>query len=1132
MKNKSLQILLIVYCLITLLTSKNLIAQSPSIAWQKTIGGDNYDELKITKRTADGGFISGGISKSGNTGIKGSQNMGEEDYWIVKQYPNGVINWEISFGGIDIDMLKSIQQTSDGGFIVGGQSTSGISRDKTELSYGNSDFWVLKLDPAGHIIWQKDFGGTNEDLFTSIQPTSDGGYIVCGYSNSDSSGIKTQNSNGDYDYWILKLNATGDLVWQKTIGGAGFEMLTSLQQTEDGGYLIGGNSNSSVSGDKTQFSFGGQDIWVLKLDGTGNIIWQKSFGGNSTDGLSAIQQITDSTFILGGYSNSPISGNKLEAAKGMEDFWLIKINSIGEIAWQKTIGGANADVIADVKKTLDNGFVLGGYSNSDISGDKTEASFGEMDYWIIKVDSIGDMEWQKTVGGNDYDIISAIELDNDGGVILGGTSRSYISGLKSEDSYGSMDFWVLKLGTTCPTNLVFHSQSDIDNFPVSFPICNRIYGNVEISGANITNLTPLKQITTIKGDLIILNNPNLQNLTGLDSLKDIGGLLQITNNDLLSSLIGLDKLTAVGGLELQFDTSLLSLTHLNQLTTVKNDLNIFRLHQIHDLSGLNNLHTIGGKLNLTSNLLLDSLTGLNNLTSIGKSLTVNRNSNQINFSGLNNLEFLGGNLELIYCPRMIDFTGLQGLTTIPGSLIITEAYNLISLTGLNNVTVIGNGIDMYNGNQTLTSLEGLNSLQTVIGNLSISGYYQIADITALRHLTSVNGKLILSQMKTNSLAGLDSLKTVGGIYLYGFENIKDLAGLGALVSLNGDLEIAVNPHLKSFDGLGNFGSIINGHLLIFDNDSLTNIAALSNVTSINGYVEIKYNHSLPTLTGLNAIQVVGDVKITNNDTLSGLVGLNTLNIIGGSLDISNNKSLINILSLNHIVNIDSNLTIQNNSLLGQCSVAAICNFINQPNGIKTISNNAVGCSSVSEVQQACNTVLAFSLKNFTGICINGKIQLSWETTQPNNNQHFVIEKSTDAIHWSDIATLYSANFPVRNNKYSYIDTKSVSAKTYYKVKMVDLDGIAVVSNVINIKNCNELEHRINIYPNPTTDGVFVNSTVIEYYEIYDLSGRLIEKDKLNVSTLFISMKQLAPSLYHLRLIGSDSSVKSFQIIKK
>ena len=244
---------------------------------------------------------------------------------------------------------------------------------------------MVKLDASGNIQWQNTIGGYENDNLYSLQQTTDGGYILGGRSMSNATGDKTENSQGLDDYWVVKIDATGNIQWQNTIGGNSWDELESIEQTSDGGYILGGSSDSDNSGDKTENSQGDFDYWVVKLDATGNLQWQNTIGGDNWDKLKSIQQTTDGSYIFGGYSSSNISGDKTENSQGNYDYWVINIDSIGNILWQNTIGGLYAEALSSIKQTIDGGYIIGGQSVSPISGDKTEDSQGNNDYWVIKL---------------------------------------------------------------------------------------------------------------------------------------------------------------------------------------------------------------------------------------------------------------------------------------------------------------------------------------------------------------------------------------------------------------------------------------------------------------------------------------------------------------------------------------------------------------------------------------------------------------------------------------------------------------------------------------------------------------------------------------------------------------------------
>ena len=269
------------------------------------------------------------------------------------------------------------------------------------------------------IGWQKTIGGSLSDDITIVKKTPDGGYILGGSSNSNISGEKSENSKGDFDYWIVKVNGVGEIEWQHTIGGALKDLLTSLLLTSDGGYLLGGHSLSEISGDKSESCRGNSDYWIVKVDSLGNIQWDKTIGGSEKDELNVVDQTIDGNYILGGNSLSGISGEKSEICRGGADYWILKIAPTGTILWDRTYGGTLTDFYAQVARTSDGGCIVAGQSFSAISGDRTVAQSWTPDCWILKLDENGNIQWQKGYRVTD---IGSITESAFGGFIISGTS--------------------------------------------------------------------------------------------------------------------------------------------------------------------------------------------------------------------------------------------------------------------------------------------------------------------------------------------------------------------------------------------------------------------------------------------------------------------------------------------------------------------------------------------------------------------------------------------------------------------------------------------------------------------------------------------------------------------------------------
>ncbi|MBS1656496.1 MAG: T9SS type A sorting domain-containing protein [Bacteroidetes bacterium] len=353
------------------------MAQLPVKQWDASFGCLNTDQIFSLQQTTDGGYILGGQSKSLKGCNKSGAQVGKMDYWIVKTNSNGIKIYDKVFGGSLNDELTVIIQTADGGFIVGGYSESGITGDKTQATYGGDDFWIVKTDATGSKLWDKDFGGTEGDKLISIQETADGGYILGGYSKSGMSGDKTQSSHGENDFWIVKIDMSGAKQWDASFGGNGDDKLSSIEQTSDGGYLLAGFSNSGISGDKSQPIVGKDDYWIVKTDVNGVKQWDKTFGGVGTDELEKAIQTSDGGYLLAGNSDSGTSGDKSQPTQGGFDYWILKTNANGLKQWDTRFGGSADDLMRDAIITSDGRYVLAGASYSSISGDKTQESRNE-----------------------------------------------------------------------------------------------------------------------------------------------------------------------------------------------------------------------------------------------------------------------------------------------------------------------------------------------------------------------------------------------------------------------------------------------------------------------------------------------------------------------------------------------------------------------------------------------------------------------------------------------------------------------------------------------------------------------------------------------------------------------------------
>jgi sarcosine oxidase delta subunit len=365
------------------------------------------------------------------------------------------ILWEKSYGGKHSDYLFDAQPTPDYGFILAGSSLSKNTGNKTDDNNGNLDYFIWKMDEKGNLDWQKGFGGSGADLLQSIKLTPDGGFILAGTSNSPKGLHKKDECKGFEDFWIIKLNAKGAEQWQRTIGGTGQELLQSIASTSDGGYIIGGSSGSSRSEKlkngkedafgKKEDSQGGLDYWIVKLDNEGQIEWQKTIGGQYHDELRSIIQTADGGYMLAGSSNSTATGDKTEKRYGESDYWVIKTDKFGTIEWQKVYGGEGDEQLKTMLQTLDGNYILAGNSASETTGNKNASNKNGIDFWLLKIDSSGEILWQETYDVGKTDLLASLVENEDGSLLIGGHAMSETATDKKKDKEDINDYVAIKI---------------------------------------------------------------------------------------------------------------------------------------------------------------------------------------------------------------------------------------------------------------------------------------------------------------------------------------------------------------------------------------------------------------------------------------------------------------------------------------------------------------------------------------------------------------------------------------------------------------------------------------------------------------------------------------------------------------
>ena len=437
--------------LLSLVASQIILAQAPNKIWDVRFGGNLIDHCYDLHQTSDGGYILGGTSYSLATGDKSQPYYGSNsngDYWIVKTDSNGVKQWNFRYGDHKDDNFTCMQQTSDGGYILGGYGVCVQEYDHSDSSHGGDDAWIIKLDANGTKQWDITLGGLKHDKLQVIEQTGDGGYILGITSVSDASGNKGLDSKGKEDYWIVKTDVNGVKLWEAEFGTNAPDYLVALHQTPDGGYIIGGYTVQGIDQDKSVPSKGGNDFWIVKTDANGVKQWDKDFGGSTEDTLSELILTQDGGYLLGGYSNSPADGDKSQGNWSNDtanDYWIVKIDSSGSKQWDYRYGGTGNDVLESISMANDGSFLLCGYSDSHPGGDKSQLPKGKNDYWMVRTNVNVLKQWDIQYGGTKDELQSEVIMTSTGAFVIGGSSASGIGGDKTQICRGNYDYWMVMM---------------------------------------------------------------------------------------------------------------------------------------------------------------------------------------------------------------------------------------------------------------------------------------------------------------------------------------------------------------------------------------------------------------------------------------------------------------------------------------------------------------------------------------------------------------------------------------------------------------------------------------------------------------------------------------------------------------
>ncbi|MBK7569124.1 MAG: T9SS type A sorting domain-containing protein [Bacteroidetes bacterium] len=379
-----------------LITTITLIqAQVPTLDWQSCFGGTNHEVPESICETSDRGVVVAGYSMSNNGDV--TENQGLYDWWIFKLDPAHNLLWQRSLGGTKDDFAYSVISTADGNVLCGGSTRS--NDGDVSGNHGNFDCWLTKMDSLGNVIWSKCYGGTQYDELKSLIQTTDGGYIFSGRSHSNNGDVSGHHGTAiSSDAWVVKIDAAGNIEWQRSYGGTDWDYSEDIIQTAEG-YVFTGYASSNDGDANASHPV---DYWIVKIDLTGNIIWSKTYGGSNSDNANSLIQLADGNFIVAGTSyswNGDVTGHHgTDLSNG--DVWVLKLDANGNIVWKKSYGGLSIELGNEVIDYDDDLFLVTGYAQS-IDGDLSSTPSNDGNVWTLAINKVsGVMEWYALNGGS------------------------------------------------------------------------------------------------------------------------------------------------------------------------------------------------------------------------------------------------------------------------------------------------------------------------------------------------------------------------------------------------------------------------------------------------------------------------------------------------------------------------------------------------------------------------------------------------------------------------------------------------------------------------------------------------------------------------------------------------------------
>lgn len=436
-------------CILFAICFRLLYSQNFVEIRQKVYGSNNFESPSFFGKTNDGGYIMCSNSEANTGNDKLCSAFGSYDIWVLKLDSNLNMQWNMCYGGNKSDGSRNIIETSTG-FLIFASSLSGISGNKTVTTPGaetwNTHIWIIETNKFGVITSQKAIAGSQyASIFDVVE--YNGGYLICGSTKGAAGNDQSEDSKGGNDYWILYLDQNLNKIWDKVLGGSSDDSGYLIKIYNDDIY-VAGVSASDISGNKSEAKYADDDFWILKLNSSGNVIWDKTIGAPSSSGVFSNTLrtlfVNSSGIFVGGSSDKPIGGTKNSAKIGLMDCWITKISHDGQIILDKTIGGNKDEYLSDFVSFNDNFSYLSATTFSSQSGDVIQSNFGGMDVWVSLVDNDLNVAYSILYGGTSNDVSNGLLNDNKN-LLIAASSSSGVSGNKTVPKKGQGDIWLIEL---------------------------------------------------------------------------------------------------------------------------------------------------------------------------------------------------------------------------------------------------------------------------------------------------------------------------------------------------------------------------------------------------------------------------------------------------------------------------------------------------------------------------------------------------------------------------------------------------------------------------------------------------------------------------------------------------------------